>query len=63
MGPDTSKPWNGTGNYSIFLINITTQAPVATYMKMEGGTPNTLYSFTGQAAITLDYATDFVPVP
>jgi len=62
MGP-SSTPWKGTGDYSILLINISTQAPVASYLKMEGTTPNQLFSFTGQAAITLDYETDFIPIP
>ena len=62
MGPGTTL-WKGTGNYSILLINIATQAPVASYVKMEGGTPNPLYNFTGQDAIILDYAADFVPLP
>jgi len=63
LGPDTSKPWKGSGSYSILLLNMTAPTtPVATYMKIEGETQNPLYAFTGQEAISLDYNTDFVPV-
>jgi len=53
LGPDITKPWKGSGDYSILLLNMAT--PVATYT-------NTPYSFTGQAAITFNYTTDFTPI-
>jgi len=62
-GPDVTKPWKGSGNYSIFLINPINQQPIASYLKIEGGTPITLYNFTGEAAITFNYTTDFKPIP
>ena len=61
LGPDSSKPWKGSGDYSILLLN--TATPVATYFKVAGGTTSTVYTFTGQAAFTLNYSTDFVAVP
>jgi len=61
LGPDTSKPWKGSGNYSIMLLNGIT--PVASYVRISGGTTSTLYTFTGQETITLNYSNDFIAVP
>ena len=58
VGPDYTKPWKGSGDYSIFLANAMTQQPVASYK--ETGGENTLYNFTEQEAITFDYNIDFV---
>ena len=58
LGPDTSKPWKGSGNYSIMLLN--NAIPVASYVRI---TTNNLYTFTGQETITLNYSTDFLAVP
>jgi len=56
--PDNLKPWKGSGSYSITLLNGIT--PVASYFRITGGTTSSLYTFTGQETITLNYSTDFV---
>jgi hypothetical protein len=59
--PDNSKPWKASGSYSILLLNGIT--PVASYFKVVGGGTTTLYTFTGQETITLNYSADFIAVP